>query len=311
MLLDQQRRVLFCNRSLFGGIDTPEPGQALDGVVPSEALQSVQDALAELFDHRRSATFAANVTDASGLLRQFELRGVPVIVDGHLLGATLRSVDITDIRRLEREVVDVATRERKRLSNDLHEGLGQDLAGISLLLESLGMDIDRGRPVASTAVRELTTHVNRMIGATRDIAYALSPVQISRGSLSSAISRLVNEASIALNVSIAMKSDPTDIIVPEDTADHLCRIAVEAVTAAARRSGCANIDVELRVQDGVLRLTIADDGNEVATEAGTAEHHAFQMIAYRARLLGGSVHIEPGLRFGGRTSVTVPVTKAA
>jgi signal transduction histidine kinase len=311
MLLDPQRRVLFCNRDLFGGLDTPEPGQALDGVVPREALQAVQDALVELFDHRRPTTFAANVTDPSGLLRQFELRGVPVIVDGHLLGATLRSVDITDIRRLEREVVDVATRERKRLSNDLHEGLGQDLAGISLLLESLGMDIDRGRPVASAAVRQLTAHVNRMIGATRDIAYALSPVQIARGSLSSAIARLVGEASSALKVGITMKSDPTDIIVPEDTADHLCRIAVEAVTVAARHSGCANIEVELRVQDGVLRLTIADDGSEVATGADNAGDHAAQMIAYRARLLGGSVHIESGPRRGTRTSVTVPVTRAA
>jgi signal transduction histidine kinase len=243
-------------------------------------------------------------------MRQFELRGVPVIEDGELIGATLRSIDVTEIRRLEREVVDVATRERKRLSTELHEGLGQDLAGISMLLEGLGMDIDRGRPATRAAVRELTTHVNRMIGATREIAYSLSPVQIARGSLSSAIARLVEEASTGLNVRVSMTSDPPDIIVPEDTADHLCRIAVEAVVAAAKHRSCTSIDVELRVRDGVLQLTIADDGRAVAIGADGAGSQAAQMIAYRVRLLGGSVQVEPGTGAGTRTGVSVPLTRA-
>jgi len=311
ILLDAQRKLRFCNRSLFGGIETPQPGQDLESIVPQEALQPVQDALVELFEHRRAATFAANVTDDSGSQRNFELRGVPVIVDGQLLGATIRAVDMTRVRRLEREVVDITTRERQRLSNDLHEGFGQDLAGISLLLESLGTEIDRGRPVARATVRELSTHVYRLISATRDIAHALSPVQIASGSLSSAMARLLDEASTALKVSIAMKSHPADIIVPEDTADHLCRIVVDAVTAAARQEGCTSITVELRLQEGVLRLTIEDDGSELDVAGSMAEHHASQMMAYRASLLGGSVHVESGSQVGTRTCLTLRLTRAA
>jgi len=311
MLLDQQRNVRFGNRDLFGGAGAPEPGVALDRIVPAETRHAIRQALEEIFGHRRSTTFDTSVTDAGGAVRHFELRGLPIIEDDVLIGATLRSIDVTEMRRLEREVVDVATRERKRLSNDLHEGLGQDLAGISLVLESLGMEIERGRPVTRRALRELTAHVNRMIGLTRNIAHWLSPVQVARGSLSGAIARLAADASTGLQVEIAVKSDPTDIIVAEGVADQLCWIAFEAVTAAARYRACAHIDVELRVQDGLLRLTIADDGREVATEGDNAESHAAQMIAYRARLVGGSLDVEPRPRRGTRISVKIPLAKAA
>ena len=86
---------------------------------------------------------------------------------------------------VKREVVDIATRERKRLSTDLHEGLGQDLTGIAMLIEGLGMGVERGRPVPRSALTELTAQVNRMIGVTRDMASSLSPTQVVRGSLSS------------------------------------------------------------------------------------------------------------------------------
>jgi signal transduction histidine kinase len=311
MLLDDQRRVRFGNRHLFGGARPPEPGQALEGVVPVEALQPVRDALEDLFENGRSTTFTVRVTDPSEVVRQFEIRGVPVIEDGQLLGAMLRSTDVTDERRLEREVINVATRERQRISNDLHEGLGQDLAGVSMLLEGIARDIDRGGPVSRAEVRKLAGHVNQMIATTRDIAYSLSPVQIARGSVSSAIGRLADEASAALNVEISMQSDPADIMVSEDTADHLCRIAVEAVTTTARRPGCRRVEVELRIEEGVLRLTVTGDGDVVASETAHAGHDVGEMLAYRVRLLGGNAQIqrEPGR--GRRTSVTVPMTKRA
>jgi len=125
------------------------------------------------------------------------------------------------------------------------------------------------------------------------------------------MARLLDEAATALNVHIAMKSHPADIVVPEGTADPLCRIVVDAVTSAARQEGCANITVELRIQDGVLRLTIEDDRCELPMAGGTAEHHASQLIAYRARLLGGSVHVESGAQAGTRTCLTLRLTQAA
>jgi len=45
LLLDQQRRVRFCNRNLFGGVDTPEPGQTLDGIVPGGHCQRCKQRL--------------------------------------------------------------------------------------------------------------------------------------------------------------------------------------------------------------------------------------------------------------------------
>jgi two-component system, NarL family, sensor histidine kinase UhpB len=311
MLLDSQRRVLFGNRNLFDESTAPERGRVLESIVPMSVHTPLRKALNEIFEQRKSTTFTASVTDADGSIRHFELRGVPVIEGSELIGATIRSLDVTAIRRLEREIVDVTTRERQRLSHDLHEGLGQDLAGLSFLLQSTGVDIERGRPVVQETINELSTHVQRMIGITRDIAHWLSPLQVARGSLSSALERLAAEVRSSLDIGVELSSTPADIIVPETMSEHLYRIAAEAVMGAARFRQCNHILLELAITNGVLQLSITDDGFDAQPKDSTSDTHAAEMIAYRARLIGGSIQRDSLAQNGTRLIVTVPVTKAA
>ena len=310
MLLDSQRRVLFGNRNLFDDSTAPERGRALESIVPMSVHTPLRKALDEIFEQRKSTTFTASVTDADRSIRHFELRGVPVIEGSELVGATIRSLDVTAIRRLEREIVDVATRERQRLSHDLHEGLGQDLAGLSFLLQSTSVDIERGRPVVQETINELSTHVQRMVGITRDIAHWLSPLQVARGSLSSALERLAAEVRSSLNIGVELSSVPADIIVPEAMSEHLYRIAAEAVMGAARFRHCHNIRLELAITNGVLQFSVTDDGVDAHPKDATSDTHAAEMIAYRARLIGGSIQRESLAQNGTRLIVTVPVAKA-
>ena len=108
-----------------------------------------------------------------------------------------------------------------------------------------------------------------------------------------------------------MESEPSDIIVSEDTADHLCRIAVESVTAAARQPGCRHVSVKLRIQDADLLLTVSADGDGVASDGSQEKHEVGEMIAYRVRLLGGSAQVEREPGRGSKTSVTVPLSNRA
>ena len=95
-------------------------------------------------------------------------------------------------------------------------------------------------------------HINRTIDMTREIARGLSPVQIERGSLSAALERLAIEAARRLRIEIITEADPADIQVSDVAADHLYRIVYEAITNAARHSGCSRIAIELRSDDGRL-----------------------------------------------------------
>jgi signal transduction histidine kinase len=256
-------------------------------------------------------SFAISLADASGALRHFEMRTAPVIEGGQLLGLTLRSFDVTDLRRLEREVIDIASRERQRLSGDLHEGLGQELTGIALLVRGLERAIDRGQGNTRELVADVVSHINRTINMTRELARGLSPVQIERGSLSAALERLANEAGRRLRIGIGMRSDPADIHVSDVAADHLYRIVYEALTNAARHSGCTRIDVDLRLKSGTLEVSVTDDGTGVQPRAAGSDGFGLKMMAYRARLLGATFRLEPGVGGGTRVVVVMPIATPA
>jgi PAS domain S-box-containing protein len=311
VLLDAEQRVLFANRNLFGNGPTPAAGGALQDDVPAEAWPALEAAVADAIGQRRSVSFATRLADASGEPRYFEMRTAPVVEGGQLIGATLRSFDVTELRRLEREVIDVASRERQRLSGDLHEGLGQELTGIALLARSLERAIDRGQPNARALVSDIVAHINRTIDLTREIARGLSPVQIERGSLSAALERLAIEGGRRLRVDVTTDADPADIQVSDVAADHLYRIAYEALTNAARHSGCTHIKIALRSDRRVVELSITDDGTGIPGDAPAADGIGLKIMAYRARLLGASFRIEPGPRAGTRVTVVMPLTPHA
>ncbi len=311
LLLDEQRRVRFANRSLFGDGPTPAVGAPLSASVPAEAWPALEAAIDDAVANRRSVSFSTSLADRAGERRHFGMRTAPVIEGGQLIGLTLRSFDVTEMRRLEREVIDVASRERQRLSGDLHEGLGQELTGIALLARGLERAIERGQPNVRAMANDVISHINRSIDMTREIARGLSPVQIERGSLSAALDRLAIEASRRLRIEVKAESKPPDVQVSDVVADHLYRIVYEALTNAARHSGCSHVAIALRVADGGLELSVTDDGSGMRSGAAGGNGFGLKMMAYRARLIGAKFGVEPAPGTGTRIVVTMAMNAAS
>ena len=307
MLIDAKRVIRFANRPLFPGGRLPVTGEPLRAALPAARWQSLEPVLTEVFDNRRPRSLSTNLIDEEGALRQLEIRCEPVVEGSALLGATIRCIDVTELRGLEREILDISTRERQRLSSDLHDGLGQELTGISLLLQNLATQIERGAPGTRLLVEEILGHVNKTIKTTRDIAHGLSPLQVEQGSLSRAISRLAVEAGRRLHLEVAAHSEPTEIAVPEETADHLYRIVFEAITNAARHSACSRIDIFLQMRQGEIHLSVEDNGSGLPPSGIETTGIGLKTMAYRARLLGGSFALEPRADGGATLKVRVPL----
>ncbi len=306
MLIDAKRVVRFANRPMFPGGRVPATGEPLRGAVSDVRWRSLEPVLTEVFDHRRSGSLSTSLIDEAGALRQLEVRCEPVVEGSALLGATIRCIDVTELRGLEREILDVSTRERQRLSSDLHDGLGQELTGISLLLQNLATQMKRGAPDTRLLVEEILGHVNKSIETTRDIAHGLSPLQVEQGSLSRAITRLAVEAGRRLHLEVAAHCEPMEIAVPEETADHLYRIVFEAITNAARHSACSRIDIFLQLRQGEIHLSVEDNGSGLPPSGIETTGIGLKTMAYRARLLGGSFSLEPRAAGGATLKVRVP-----
>jgi signal transduction histidine kinase len=307
MLIDAKQVIRFANRPLFPGGRVPATGEPLREAVSAVTWQSLEPALTEVFEHLRSGSLSTSLIDAAGAIRQLEVRCEPVLEGSVLLGATLRCIDVTELRSLEREILDTSTRERQRLSSDLHDGLGQELTGISLLLQNLATQMERGMPDTRLLVNEILGHVNRTIKTTRDIAHGLSPLQVEQGSLSRAIGRLAVEAGRRLHLEVAAHSEPIDVALPEETADHLYRIVFEAITNAARHSACSRIDIFLQLRQGEIHLSVEDNGSGLPPNGIETTGFGLKTMAYRARLLGGTFALEPRADGGATLKVRVPL----
>ncbi len=95
--------------------------------------------------------------------------------------------DIAERKQLERELMQVATRVQQRIGGHLHEGLGQQLAGIAMMLQGVGQRA--GTASLRAEVDEIVALLNSAIGSTRTLARGLSPVGPSLQGLTEGASR--------------------------------------------------------------------------------------------------------------------------
>lgn len=223
-------------------------------------------------------------------------------------GIVLTITDVTEQRTLEREVLDVASRERQRLSSDIHEGLGQELTGVALLLKG-AVSRARDEPQSLEAfLEQIGSHVSKAIGTARKLARGLSPLAVERGSLGASIHRLAMEVSDRLPVRITVDVDFDEGRIDDAMADHLYRIAYEALNNALRHSGSRLITIRVVSNEDNLVLSVTDDGRGPTVSAG--EGLGRRMMEYRCRLMGGTLHFGPSATGGSQLIVDVPLAEA-
>jgi len=95
--------------------------------------------------------------------------------------------DITESKRLEREILEISDQERRRIGQDLHDGLCQHLAGIELMSQVLHQKLAGRSKADANRAGEIARHVREAIGQTRSLARGLAPVTLESEGLASAL----------------------------------------------------------------------------------------------------------------------------
>jgi two-component system, NarL family, sensor histidine kinase UhpB len=227
---------------------------------------------------------------------------------GTVAGLVCTSRDITTRKELEQEILEISNREQRRLGSDLHDGLGQELTGLSLLLKSLEVQVARESPHYLPQLSKITALVAHTIQSTRSLACGLAPVNLERGGLPEALRLLAQRCTDMYGLSC--RFDDHSLRLPEldeGSATHLYRIAQEATTNAARYARAKSIQIELRNTPRKLQLSIADDG--IGLTRGLAQGKpglGLKIMEYRAHMMGGAVSFdEPDV--GTRVLLSCPL----
>jgi PAS domain S-box-containing protein len=247
----------------------------------------------------------------------------PVVFDGQPARLVFCR-DITQRRRLEREVVEAGEEERRRVALELHDGLGQLLAALSMQAQTLGLRLrSEAAPglssPAGSAAEELTATAQEALGLARSLARGLAPVADFEGGLPFALKRLAGRVEAASGIGVTVEVDLPDDFpgAGEETDLHCYRVAQEALNNAVRHAGASAITVRLQGEPASrrLRFSVTDNGRGLPAAAGGSGASVesgglgIHAMRYRAASLGGLLTIESGPG-GVGTAITLSVPLA-
>ncbi|OZC02448.1 PAS domain S-box protein [Rubricoccus marinus] len=172
--------------------------------------------------------------------------------------------DISERRALEQEVLRIAEDERRRIGQDLHDGLGQTLTGIGLFARGLVRQLDREDSGSAEAARHVVAVVDEADAHARLIARSLVPVELEENGLAAALERMAERARQLYGAEVRAESEGSGVdgaaALSGVAATHLFRIAQEAVSNAAQHGRAQSIRVRLIRGADQLRLRVEDDG---------------------------------------------------
>jgi PAS domain S-box-containing protein len=217
--------------------------------------------------------------------------------------------DVTEKQRLERGIIDIANREQQRIGSDLHDGLGQELTGIALMLRGVAAQLNKEESDARLDVEDIIGLVNNAIENTRTLARGLSPVSAGSGGLVAALRALATRASDRYGVHVEFRDATSPGLQLNDVyATHLYRIAQEALTNVVRHSFASEVTICLETVGDELQLRIDDNGRGFAQPRDdSALGLGLKMMRYRAQMLGGDLVLEPSSEGGVSVRCSCPL----
>ncbi|NBC03921.1 MAG: PAS domain S-box protein [Bacteroidetes bacterium] len=199
--------------------------------------------------------------------------------------------DLTQKRELEKQMIDIANEERRRIGRELHDGLGQMLTGIRMVAESLARKLKANEIPGAGEVQEISEMVREADEHARAISRGLVEVHLIEKGLSNALDNLAARIVKTFGIDCVYTENGQIEFDDHTNALHIYRIIQEAVTNAVRHADAANIRICLSKDESNVVITIEDDGVGFESGKGSREGSGIKIMKYRADLLGGTIDI--------------------
>ena len=267
-------------------------GKTDDELWPKALAQKFKEANRRLIAEKRAIETTATIEQPDGvhywLVTTFPIlneQGIPIMVGG-------AAVDITEQKRLERQVQEVSEQEKRRIGQDLHDGLGQYLTGIAFMSRLLQRKLAEKQLPEAVEAEKIATLVNKTVFQARDLARGLCPVELENNGLHAALLDLSATTEKVFDISCTVQCNSGVSISDNNTALHLYRIAQEAVNNAIKHGKAGRIVIALAHTNGTISLSIKDDGVGFPKSDSKTHGIGLRVMNYRAGMIGASLNIE-------------------
>jgi len=279
----------------------PPPIEWLRNACIPEDLTLTEAAMNACIQHGVPIDCEHRIRLANGDIRYVLIRGRRrcgtgagnAVVEGTML-------DITQRRELEREVVEASRLTQERIGADIHDVLGQELAGLSMLLSAFRRRVESLAPELNPQATEISQLASRALKHTRALAHGLSPVDIAKGGLTVELPRLARHMESDYGVSCSFTLRGEGDVHTHANATHLYHIAQEACRNAVRHGRAGRIEIQLDTGDSGL-LQVRDNGQWL-DQPDQHRGVGLRIMQHRAEIIGASLTVSHGS--GQETVVT-------
>jgi signal transduction histidine kinase len=229
------------------------------------------------------ALFAGMLSKLRTLVRELDRRVL------ERTGALHR--EVAERQRLDREIAQVADRQRHRLGQELHDSLGQHLTGTALAAQVLKEKLELRSASETAEAEKLVRYVEEGIDLTRNLARGFFSPELDADGLTVALQGLAENVTERFNVDCVFEGEES-IQVPDATiATQLYRIAQEAVANSVKHAVAQRITIRLGMSPSQLYLAISDDGIGFPNRLPPSEGLGLQLMRHGASLAGASFDV--------------------
>lgn len=201
--------------------------------------------------------------------------------------------EMAERERAERELLEISEREQRRIGQDLHDSVCQQLTGAMLAGQVLKEKLAALQLTLAMDAGQVVALVEQSIDLSRKLAKGLHPVEMEADGLMLAMEEYAAAASGLFKVGCRFECDSPVLIHDPAIAGHLYRIAQEAVGNAIKHGKAKNILIRLEADEQNTVLSIKDDGSGLPAALPKNRGMGLRIMAHRSAMIGGKFLARP------------------
>jgi signal transduction histidine kinase len=212
--------------------------------------------------------------------------------------------EIVERKRLDKEIAEVADRERLRLGQELHDGLCQHLTGTALTAQTLRQKLAARSAAEVAQVDQIVRYIEEGIDMSRNLARGLFSPELEADGLMVALQGLAENMTERYRVPCSFDSDGVVHVRDTKVATQLYRIAQESVMNAIKHARARRIDIRLEETEEDVTLEVSDDGVGLPSQP-QEDGLGLRLMTHGAALVGADFKVQR--KSGGGTIVRCSV----
>ncbi len=217
-------------------------------------------------------------------------------------------MDISEQQQMQREILEIPVSEQRRIGQELHDGLGQQLTGLGLLATSL---VNKASKPEYELATRLADGLREAISQVRALSRGLMPVNIDTEGFINSVQNLIEEMRTQSNTSIKLAIRERVKISDNTGAMHLYRVVQEALNNAIKHADASHVEVDVGIEGARGYLLVRDDGKGMDTAPGKSGGLGLRIMKHRCGLIDAELEIKSSYGEGTEIKCYFPIENSS